>query len=241
MALQAACEQFITPEEIECDCSEVDADVLEEIIDQASDLIFILTGGVISGRCTIKVRPRSDGSCGSLFADHEIPLAGNNISIDQILINGDVLPEAAYVIADENYLVRIDGGSWPRGSNPYLPATDDNTFEVTYTHGIEAPALAREATAEIVCDMLRNPGQLTGRGNRLPPNARSTSIAGVSINLEAAAMEIRRRMPMLPNVLRLLTVYSPDGPAGPPFVYSPELTGGWTLHSVRWPSIDAAS
>jgi len=233
MALQTACEQFITADDIDCDCGDTSPEDIGLMIDQASDVLAILTGGKVSGRCSDVVRPCGSrrcgcsrlSSCGCTPVD-AITLAGPNPTITEILIDGLAFTE--YAIVDGNLLVRTDGMAWPGWQDITKPSTDEGTFEITYTHGLAVPQLAKDAAAEIVCSFIRSGPQDTRKPH---PNTRGMNIAGVQITLEQMADEIKKRAFMLPFVIRLITVYAPNGPT-PSFVYSPELEDGWKLHTV---------
>jgi hypothetical protein len=140
-------------------------------------------------------------------------------AVDQILIDGDLFVE--HLILDGLRLLRTDGERWPHGQDPINP-----TFEVTYTYGLEVNELARRACTAIVCDMLTN---RPDKPRKLAANARAATISGVNITLEQTAMELKRRSFMIPDLVRLLTVYAPDGPQ-PSVVYSPEIEDPWVLH-----------
>ena len=233
MALQVACEQFITVDEIECDCGDTQPTEMGELIDQASDVLAVLTGGKVQGRCQEVVRPCNGSRCGcyQLWSCgcsplDGITLAGPNPVIDEIKIDGLAFTE--YALVDGNRLVRTDGSNWPGSQDITTSSTEDGTFEITYTHGMVVPPLAKQAAAEIVCSFLSSTAQSTRKPH---PNTRGMSIAGVTITLDQMTEEIKRRSFMLPHVIRLLTVYAPNGPT-PSLVYSPELEDGWRLHTV---------
>lgn len=235
MALQVACEQFITSDDLTCNCDDVAVDVLNDTIDQASDAIAVMTGGLIVGQCEETVRPRRAQSsvcgcselwnctCGPL---HGVTLRGPSPEIQEILIDGS--PFVDWVIVDGNLLVRSDGMNWPGCQDVTKEATEDGTFQITYLYNDPIPQLAQLAAAEIVCSFLKNPPQ---EPRKTHPQARGMSIAGVQITLDQQILEIKRRTMLLPYVVRLLTIYAPDG-AAPAVVYSPELEDGWKLHRV---------
>jgi len=233
MALAVACEAFITADDITCDCGDRTPAELGEMIDQASDILAILTGGKVSGRCQDVVRPCGGAPCGCLRQSScgcspidRITLAGPNPYIDEILIDG--LNFTEFALVDEDQLIRTDGLNWPGGQNLATASSEVGTFEITYTHGLDIPQLAKDACAEIVCSFIASGPQDSRKSH---PNTRGMSISGVQITLEQQAMEIQRRSFMLPFVIRLITVYAPNGPT-PSFVYSPELEDGWRLHTV---------
>lgn len=233
MTLQVACQPFITASQITCECEGVSSAIIQGWIDQASDVIAIITGGQISGRCSDVVRPRGEGTCGCIQQSccvcgdvRGIVLPGPDPQIDEILIDGDSFND--WIILDGKTLVRSDGQPWPSCQDVTAPSTEDGTFQVSVTYGQEIPLLAKEAAAELICMMLRHPAQSTRGGH---PGTRSVSIAGVNIGLDQIALEAKQRAFMMPYVNRLLTVYAPDG-GTPAVVYSPELEDGWKLHRV---------
>jgi hypothetical protein len=238
MTLQVACESFIEFGDVTCDCGDTTEEEMQELIDSASDIIAIITGGKVAGRCTDIVRPCGGRSCscgsstlsgcGCVPIDG-ITLAGMDPTIEEILIDGDPFEE--YAIVDGTLLVRTDGAAWPGYQDITRPPDQAGTFQVEYSYGW-VPGLAKDAAAEIVCSFIKSGPQ----DSRKPhPNTRSMSISGVQISLEQMADEIKRRAFLMPFVSRLLTVYAPNGPT-PTFVYSPELENGWTLHTVQYPS-----
>ena len=236
MTLEVACEAFITFDDISCDCGDTSEADIEVMIDQASDVIAIITGGKVAGRCTDVVRPRGGRSCScgsSLLSGCRcgtldgITLIGPNPTVTEILIDGAVFED--YALVDGTLLVRTDGEAWPGCQDITLASSEPGTFEIEYVHGIQIPQLAKDAAAEIVCSFIRSGPQDARKPH---PNTRGMNIAGVSITLDEMAGEIKRRAPMLPYVIRLLTVYAPNGPA-PVFVYSPEIDD-WRLHTVDY-------
>ena len=246
MTVQVACEPFLQREDIECDCDALTDEEVEELIDQASDIIAILTGGKVAGECTTTVRPCAERKCGcstrwgwpydpGQSREECVPckydaitLPGPRPIINEIKIDGVTLDPSEYAIIDGIYLARVEG-RWPRHQNILKPDTDDGTFSIEFTYG-DLPYIARLAAQEIVCDMIKRDAK-SGQTKALPPSARSATIAGVSIQLDQQVEEIRRRTIILPNLIRLLTVYAPDGPQ-PAVVFSPELEDGWVLHRV---------
>lgn len=235
MALQVACETFIEPDDITCDCDEASEITLVSYIEQASDIIAILTGGKVQGVCEDVVRPRQPLApacgCAALWSCtcsrlSGVTLRGPDPDVSEVLIDGVAFDD--WTVVDEGLLLRSDGSTWPGCQDVTKPATDSGTFQVTYTYGMEVPELAKLACAEIVCSFLKSPAQ---NQRDTHPRTRGMNIAGVQISLEQQTEEIRRKTFLMPYVIRLLTVYAPDGPT-PAVVYSPELEDGWKLHRV---------
>lgn len=237
MVLLVACQPFIEVDDVTCDCGDTTPEQIADMIDSASDILAIITGGKVSGRCEHVVRPRGASPCGCSRSSScgcaplsTITLAGPAPEITEVLIDG--LPFTDYAIVDGNRLIRTDGAAWPGSQDITKPSDQAGTFEITYTAG-QLPQLAKDAAAEIVCSFIKGSPNDTSRKQH--PNTRGMSIAGVQITLEQMASEIKRRAFMMPYVIRLLTVYAPDGPS-PAVVYSPELEDGWKLHTVAYPT-----
>lgn len=129
----------------------------------ASRILFTLSNRRYPGICKETVRPcrrsrwnptpagwhSSWGSCGcdsptgcACSGVDEIRLGGRYpiLGIQRIRIDGTTLAASAYDVHDHNYLVRLDGDSWP-GSQDLSndPASDPETFDVTYFYGRTVP------------------------------------------------------------------------------------------------------
>lgn len=234
MALQVACEAFIDEDDLTCNCEPLDSAIIDDYIDEASDILTVLTGGKVQGSCTDTVRPRNGtrvcgctlvASCSCNPIDG-ITLRGPDPTVTGILIDGAAFTD--FLILDGTTLIRTDAQSWPGCQDLRLASTEERTFEIIYTYGLPISKLARDACAEIVCSFVGNDPQSNRKGH---PGVRGMTIAGVQISLEQQVMEIEKRAFLMPSVIRLLTVYAPDGP-NPAVVYSPELEDGWKLHRV---------
>lgn len=238
--LQVACQSFLDPDDVECDCDALSDGELEEIIDAASDVIAILSGGAVTGRCCEVVRPRRvDGPvCGcferfgrwgqacSCQRLQGITLRGPNPEITGVLLDGEQFIDHA--IVDGRLLVRTDGKYWPGCQSVTRSTLDRGTLEIQYSYGLHLDHMMKSAAAEIVCWLIKNPAQ---GEQKVPVGTRGISVAGVQITLDTVLSEVKRKTFLLPHTTRLLTVYAPNG-SQPPFVYSPELEDGWQLHRV---------
>jgi hypothetical protein len=203
-----------------------------DLIDAASDALFILSGGLASGRCTTTVRPCSTGgctcgdwSCACCMIDG-ITLPGWAPQVTEVRIDGVVVDPADYAIANGNILARRDGRSWPLWQNPLLPDTANGTFSVTYRYGMPYDFMAQMAAVELVCEMAQT---LAGGRGRLPKGTVSATADGVQI--------VIGRLPGVEDISavgltwlgRFLAFY---GNVANPEVRSPELDGNWVLNRV---------
>ena len=135
-------------------------------------------------------------------------------AVDLVLVNGDIVPEEEYQL-QRGYLARI-GECWPCEQECEIAP-----ISVTYTYGIEVPALGELAMGEMACEILAG---LTGGDCRLPSNAISVTRQGVTVDLGDPAQLIAQNRWGLPitdafirsvNPGQLQTasqVFSPDSP-----------------------------
>jgi hypothetical protein len=227
VATVLACSAFIEPEELTCDC-ELEGYLLEDVVDAASDLLVRLTAGRFRGRCTETVRPtyRIDWcEPHACYGCDEIPLKGPNPIVENIWIDGEEISSTEYAIKDGYRLVRmsVDGNrpsDWPRRNKLYLGDDQVGTWSITYTYGHEVDFFAKRATIELACDLMSG---LT-RQAALDQFVTTATADGMTIqrNLEAAEEQ------GFSWVARFLRMF---GTAQGAEVWSPELAGGWDLHT----------
>jgi hypothetical protein len=92
-----------------------------------------------------------------------------------------VVPESAYRIVDLNWLVRSDGGCWPKCQNLGHPDdSSDNTFVVAYGRGDALPA-----TGQFVAGVLASTiAKRCASGNcAVPFNITSMTREGVTVEV----------------------------------------------------------
>jgi hypothetical protein len=237
MALLLACEQMTTPERVTnfCSCSvDVLADAdweMDDIIDAASDLVVIATGGAVKGRCSTTVRPCADTSCmcGRLADGCDccrldaIRLPGDAIAITEVKIDGETLAASNYGWFDGDGLIRIGADqprTWPGCQKLYLDDTEEGTFSIEYEFGV-LPLVAVMSATEIACDLLLG---VTGKTSRLDPRVVTAVMDGVTMDFDPQVLGL------FDWTKRLVGRYS-SGPR--PIVWSPEVDEGWTLHTMR--------
>ena len=136
------------------------------------------------------------------------------LSVELVLIDGEIVPPGEYQL-QRGWLARI-GECWPCEQECEIAP-----LAVTYTYGIEVPALGELAMGELACEILAG---LTGADCRLPSNAISVTRQGVTVDLgdPAQLMEQNRwGLPITDAFIRSVNpsklqsvsqVYSPDNP-----------------------------
>lgn len=238
MTLVFACEPAVTETEIfesNCDCELEVLDATQDIpglIDAATDAIYHISGGLVSGRCTVTVRPCGDGGCVCGYGPacyccviDGIPLKGFNPVVSQVKIDGVVVPSTEYAMVNGRKLVRRDGAAWPGAKNPLLADTEDGTFSITYSFGMDHDFLAKQAVIEMVCEIALT---LKGEG-RLPNGTVSATADGVQIVIGRLPGRQDVEAVGLTWLGRFMAFY---GETGQTTVLSPELNEGWTLNVV---------
>lgn len=152
-----------------CNTYDFNTAELDEGMALASDVLFDLTGRRWPGLCDDVLRPcgyRQPGSCGCLDSRQcgcrrlsEVELPGPVDAITQVRIDGAVIDPARYRVDDHRWLVYLpesdsaERQGWPCCQRIDLPATDDDTWEVTYSYGMDPPPGGVRAAAQLGCQL----------------------------------------------------------------------------------------
>ena len=213
----------------ECKCGTLTADEVEVLLDDASDLLYYLSGGAIYGLCTATVRPCRVCMCGTCFACCSvdmIPLRGPVVEVTQVKIDGDVLDPSEYRLTPRGLLYRVSTSdtrppSWPSSQALWKPDTEEGTFSITHTHGLEPPypTWVVNAAVELACDQANF--QVNGKG-RLPTDTVGVVYQGLSIQRRASA--INDNIEAFPALGRFMGAVG-----GGAMAYSPDGISGWTF------------
>ena len=233
--LQYACQPFVTAADVVawgclCDADLLaDTELINDMIDEASDMLYLLSNGVVSGRCLHVLRPvRVFDFCGQRdgIEIDALPLPGPMTDVVEVVINGAVLAPSEYRLLDGNLLIRADGKDWPDHNKLHLADSEDDTWSVSVRFGYPVSRLVERATLELVCAMLRSEPSLSKlRG------VTSATIQGASVQFDPSEVSTLG----LPNVSRLLDKVTPMGML-PSAVWSPDGMRGWMIHEVFGPS-----
>jgi hypothetical protein len=181
------CTPWITADDV-ADCCNVETSsslIFDAVAEQASALLFEVSGRLFAGECGPRtVRPYCDScwcgyqvlsrghivgpwdigypldslcGCCLLACDPSmIKLAGYPVrEITEVKINGDVLGADEYTLHNDRYLVRLNALRWPISQNLTIPDTEEHSWSVTYTYGADVPALGAAAAAQIGCELYK--------------------------------------------------------------------------------------
>lgn len=191
-----------------CEVESTDETIFEVAAEQASELLFELSGRLFPGLSGPKtVRPPCHGcACGyqvlsrgyvigpwltgdpwSYMCDYclvscspsLVKLSGYPVrEITEVLIDGVVVNPSLYRIHKHRYAMRLDDGRWPLQQDLTLASTEDNTFAITYTYGADPPSLGVSAAAQLACELYK---ECSGQACALPKGVTRVSRQGITI------------------------------------------------------------
>lgn len=124
------------------------------------------------------------GSCGDVCGCDglsSIRLPGPIDSIESVRVDGEVLAPSAYRVDNRKILVRQDGGRWPFCNDLSLPATEDGTWEVVYTLGVEVPRGGQIAAGVLACEFAK--AICKSNDCRLPQRIQTVTREGVTVGV----------------------------------------------------------
>lgn len=172
--------------------------------------------------------PCSSACCGGALC--AVVLRGPVSSVDEVLVDGEVVPASAYrvdVTGGLYLLVRTDGTCWPVCQN-FLAGTDEpGTFEVTYGYGLPLPEALAIATAMLACEYAQH---LSGGRCALPAKMTRLSRQGVEIQVEPPAPG--QGLTGIKAVDDVVTTLNPGRLQSPPVILSPDMPGGCDRRTI---------
>ena len=171
LATLGPCSLWVSAEDVAdvCDAIEHSGDpsVYDDFAQKASDALYILSARQFAGECgPIVVRPcdrtcecvhpgryfgwYATGQCGCLS---RVKLSGYPVrEIVEVLIDGVAIDASEYRLDGHRWLTRLadaDGNAqrWPHGQRLDLATTEEDTWSVEYTYGMDPPALGSQRGA----------------------------------------------------------------------------------------------
>jgi hypothetical protein len=126
----------------------------------------------------------SCGACASTCSCDEtssFALPGPVHAIDQVLIDGQPLPEDAYRVDNRRLLVRMDGGLWPVCQDLSADPTQPGTWQVSYLRGLPVPVGGQVAAGVLACEFEK--AACKDASCKLPERLKQVTRQGVSVTI----------------------------------------------------------
>jgi hypothetical protein len=234
------CQDWICDQDI-LDCCGVGTDViLGAAAQEASGLLYQLSGSRFSGVCQRTVRP-CPGNCGCWtprWPEHETPirgcrplssvkLAGYPVqAIIDVTIDGVTVDPSEYRLDRNQYLLRLNDASgnrqlWP-GCQDLGKDSGDDTFFVTYSYGVAPPVAGVEAAKQLGCELVKACTAETSGDCDLPPGTSRVTRQGLTIEAETLGLFLSSGQTGLAHIDAFLAVYGGNGHR-PAVIWSPEI------------------
>lgn len=214
-----------------------DDDRILDAIDDASTVIYYLTGKQFGGTCEATVRPGClTGGCGCGCTPNQVNLGLwpvtelNSVRYDGTLYTGSVLTDTFH-INEYHYLARNDGEHFSSGNQwAVAGSTEDNTdngytFEATVEYGLAAPRLIKRAAKALACRWIE---QCCGQQGpcKLPERTTSVSRSGISMDIASATDMLSKGKTGIYEVDLAVQVFNPSGLQSPSFFWHPQTAPG---------------
>lgn len=154
-------------------------------------------------------------------AECSVVLRGPVASVNEVLVDGLVVPSSAYRVDVKNgayLLIRLDGTCWPTCQNFTAAEDAAGAFAVTYEIGRALPEALAIATAILACEYATF---LTTGQCRLPAKMTSLTRQGVQVEVEPPAPE--DGLTGIPQVDAIVAALNPGRLQRPPVVLSLDL------------------
>jgi len=150
----------------------------------------------------------------------QVSLLGPVADITQVSIEGVVLAPAAYRVDDQEFLVRQDGGHWPRVQNLDHVPGDVDTWTVTYHRGKSVPVSLNSAAGTLACEYIK---ACNGGECRLSGRVTSIIRQGVQMTMVDPTTLLEKGLTGLEEVDLLIRSYNPTGLSHRLRLYSPDV------------------
>ncbi len=239
MATTIACERLVELADLGCECDlPDDMDVVDSVLDGASDLLASLADPAVLGRCTQAYRPCRDDWCRSYWCSccgvPGIHLSGIEPTVASVWVDGVALTvNVDYRVmvspTGRRTLVRLNGTTaiqWPSCRNKFAARTETGTFEIEVTSGYARNQLMTMAAAEIACDTF---AFLGGGDHILPIGVVSAAAYGMSMGFYRFGDPTDQKTLDLAGLTWTNRFLNSLAETGGTEVISPEIDDGWEL------------
>jgi len=201
-----------------------------DAIEDASLIMFYLTGKQFAGTCTATVRPAClSGGCHCGCTPHQVNLGlwpvTDLISVryEGTVYTGTDLTDMFH-INDFRYLARNDGehflngNQWAVGGSTEDSADNGYVFEVELSHGITVPRLLTRATRALACELI---AACCGKACKLPERVTSVQRRGVSMEMASITDVMKDGKTGIYEVDLAIQVFNPSKLQSPSFLFLP--------------------
>lgn len=154
----------------------------------------------------------------------EVDLPTPVCTVDEVKVDGVVLPPSAYRVDDFRKLVRIDGVCWPECQDLEKPDTELDTFSVTVTYGREVPTLIKTATGVLACELLK---ACVGAPCSLPQRVTTITRQGITAGFLDPQQFFNEGRIGIYIVDLVIQTFNPHGISRRPAVWSPDAGPNW--------------
>ncbi len=189
------CSQWAVADDVCAPCDEIDAVLLDAMLDVSSLVLYELTGRRWPGECEDVVYPTGAECMEWLRTGHRkrrgFKLPGYPVtSIEEVVIDGEVVDPARYRVDDGRWLIYIppvpyssgDRQNWPNVNDERLELGSVGTWSIDYFYGNGPPPGGREMAAVLGCELAKSCSGEDGDGScRLPQRVTSITRQGVSM------------------------------------------------------------
>jgi hypothetical protein len=153
------------------------------------------------------------------------------LAVNEVKINGVVIDPDTYRVDENRYLVSLAGPApdyeqdgWPRCQYLDRPDTEDGTWSVNVTYGIEPPPAGVAAATTLACELLK---ACYGGECNLPGRVTSVNRQGISMTMIDPSA-IKNGQIGLYDVDLFIQTYNPKNTRSRTLVWSPDLDiGSW--------------
>ncbi|RQX13403.1 hypothetical protein DDE19_26040 [Micromonospora ureilytica] len=162
--------------------------------------------------------------CSCSSSGCELSLPGPVHAVTRVLVEGAVVPAAAYAVYDRRWLVRVDGKCWPERQDLTVADDQPGAWSVTYERGVAVPAGGQIAAGHMACELAK--AMVSDTTCRLPRRVQSLVRQGVQQTFVDPAQLAKDGMTGLPEVDQWLRVVNPHRLPRDSVVWSPDLDRG---------------
>lgn len=228
---------YVTAEEVvQCcknaaDMGDEDVRVLDAI-DDASLVLYYLTGKQFAGTCTATVRPPClSGACQCGCTPNQINLGLWPITeLTSVRYQGVTYEDAAltstFHIIGHRYLARLDGeaflsgNQWAVAGGSHDVAADGYVFEATVEYGMPAPRLLTRAARALACDFIKACCS-SDQPCKLPERVTNIVRSGISMEVGSVVHLLEKGRTGIFEVDLAIQTFNPSKLQSPSFLWMP--------------------